>query len=147
MKKTDKCPTNCSATLGEAIHLEGCLGFQNFYEQKLLTIKGFKPAISRMPVVHQSAFTTKLYVLCKFQFHNGYYLSNKLAFYMLRNWNISAIINKAGRLPENSRKSFVDLQSQKNSKIDQKNRLLIEGWSYILIKNLCKFLLPLVAAL
>ena len=29
--------------------------------------------------------------------------------------------NIAGRLPENSRNSFVDLQSQKNSKKDQKN--------------------------
>ena len=36
--------------------------------------------------------------------------------------------NIAGRLPENSRNNFVDLQSQKTVKqIDQKIRLLIEG--------------------
>ena len=59
------------------------------------------------------------------------------------------ILNIAGRLPENSRNSFVDLQTQKNSKeADQKNssfhwRLIC----YILIKNLYKFLLPLLADL
>ena len=40
----------------------------------------------------------------------------------------SSIKHIAGRLPENSRTSFVDLQSQKNSKkTDQKNRLFIKG--------------------
>ena len=37
-------------------------------------------------------------------------------------------INIAGRLPENSRNSFVDLQSQKYSKkADKELRLFIEG--------------------
>ena len=59
------------------------------------------------------------------------------------------LTNIAGRLPENSRNSFVDLQTQKTVKeADQKNssfhwRLIC----YILIKNLYKFLLPLLADL
>ena len=40
---------------------------------------------------------------------------------------LSETENIAGRLPENSRNSFVDLQSQKTVKTDQKNRLFIEG--------------------
>ena len=40
------------------------------------------------------------------------------------------LLNIAGKLPENSRNSFVDLQSQKKKtvkKTDRKNRLSIEG--------------------
>ena len=48
--------------------------------------------------------------------------------------------NIAGTLPENSRSSFADLQSQKNSKTGKKK-------CYILIKTLYKFLPPLLAAL
>ena len=42
---------------------------------------------------------------------------------------IQKIENIAGRLPENSRNSFADLQSQKKTvkKNDQKIRLFIEG--------------------
>ena len=65
------------------------------------------------------------------------------------NLHFSQIKNIAGRLPENIRNSFVDLQSLKHSKRDRpKNspfhwRLIC----YILIKNLYKFFLPLLAAL
>ena len=50
--------------------------------------------------------------------------------------NSANINNIAGRLPENSRNSFVDLQSQKNSKKKQtkKFRLFIEGWYFIFVQ-------------
>ena len=59
------------------------------------------------------------------------------------------LANIAGRLPENSRNSFVDLQSQKNSKKDRPKNSTFH-WRlicYILIKNLHKLLLPLLADL
>ena len=41
---------------------------------------------------------------------------------------IEKTVNIAGRLPENSRNSFVDLQSPKTvKKTEQKNSLFIEG--------------------
>ena len=53
--------------------------------------------------------------------------------------------NIAVRLPENSRNSFVDLQSQKKvKKADQKNQGLK---CLYLIRNLYKFLPPILAAL
>ena len=58
-------------------------------------------------------------------------------------------INIAGRLPENSRSRFVDRQS-KNSKKDRPKKILSFHWRlicYILIKNLYKFWLPLLADL
>ena len=62
---------------------------------------------------------------------------------------LSKGLNIAGRLPENSHKSFVDLQSQKTvKKTDQKNSYF--HWRLIcsiLIKNLYKLLLPLLTAL
>ena len=57
--------------------------------------------------------------------------------------------NIAGRSPENSRNSFVELQSQKNRKKDRPKNSSFH-WRlicYIFIKNLCKFLLPLLADL
>ena len=57
--------------------------------------------------------------------------------------------NIAGRLPENSRNSLVDLQSQKNSKKDRPKNSSFH-WRlicYNLTKNLYKFLLPLLAVL
>ena len=53
--------------------------------------------------------------------------------------------NIAGRLPENNRNSFVDLQPQKTiKKTDQKIRLFIEGsyvkfWSKICISFCCLY--------
>ena len=67
----------------------------------------------------------------------------------LSSLNDHNIQNIAGRLPENSRNRFVDQQSKKTvKKTDQKNpsfhwRLIC----YILIKNLHKLLLPLLADL
>ena len=57
--------------------------------------------------------------------------------------------NIAGRLPENSRNRFVDRQSKKTvKKTDQKNSSFHRGLiCYILIKNLYKLLLPILAAL
>ena len=44
----------------------------------------------------------------------------------------------AGRLPENSRNSFLDLQSRKNSKKDKpKNSLFFEGWDVIFWLRVC----------
>ena len=63
--------------------------------------------------------------------------------------NNLAKTNIAGRLPENSRNRFVDRPSKKTvKKTDQKN--LPFHWRlicYILIKNLYKLLLPLLADL
>ena len=51
-------------------------------------------------------------------------------------------------MPENSRNSFVDLQSKKQWKRRTKNAaFFIEGWDVISIKNLYKLLPPLSAAL
>ena len=41
-------------------------------------------------------------------------------------YHLYNFINIAGRLPENRRNSFVDLQSKKNSAKDTKNSLFIE---------------------
>ena len=50
-----------------------------------------------------------------------------------KNCLIKKNLNIAGRLPENSHNSFVDLQSQKTvKKADQKNCLFIEGGHVIL---------------
>ena len=55
-------------------------------------------------------------------------------------------INIAGRLRENSRNSFVDLQSQKNSKKDRPKKFVF-SLKADMFKNLYTFLLPLLAAL
>ena len=47
----------------------------------------------------------------------------------VKNLSLGKIKNIAGTLPQNSRNSFVDMQSKKSKKkTDQKNRLFIEGW-------------------
>ena len=52
--------------------------------------------------------------------------------------------NTAGKLPENSRKSFIDLQSQKDGETDQK---ILYEMLRCYIKNLLNLLLLLIAAL
>ena len=61
----------------------------------------------------------------------------------------ATIFNIADRLPENSRNSFVDLQSQKNSKKDRpkKSSSLKADILYFEKLNLYKFLLSPLAAL
>ena len=65
-----------------------------------------------------------------------------------KNEQDNEIKNIAGRLPENSRNNFVDVQSKKKQRKRQtkKNHLSIES-CYFLTKNLYKFLLLLLAAL
>ena len=68
---------------------------------------------------------------------------SKIALNRLKSANI------AGRLPENSRNRFVDRPSKKNSKKDRPKNSSFH-WKlicYILIKNLYKLLLPLLADL